>query len=153
MISTAEKDMLDLNVAPTTVAADTVTLQTPVPPHAPVQPVNVEPVAGVAVRVTGVPLATGSEQSVPQPIPGPVTVPVPVPPFTTVSVEVATPVTFEVMRLVAVPVPVPAPATVVRLDADGLLLPLAVRLVVALPGAFTAALMAPWISLPDSARL
>ena len=47
----------------------------------PVQPVNVEPAAGVAVSVTAVPLAKFSLQSAPQAIPAgfEVTVPVPVP--------------------------------------------------------------------------
>jgi hypothetical protein len=44
------------NVAVTEVFALSVTEQAPVPLHAPLQPVKVEPVAGVAVRVTAVPL-------------------------------------------------------------------------------------------------
>ena len=66
--------------------AETVTEQLPVPAHAPLQPVNVEPVAAVAVRVTAVPPATECEQSVPQLIPGPATVPVPEPALLTVRV-------------------------------------------------------------------
>ncbi len=54
--------------------------QVPVPEQPPpLQPVKVEPLAGVAVRVTVVPRATDSEQSVPQFTPRPVTVPEPVP--------------------------------------------------------------------------
>ena len=75
-----------LNVAPTTVFAETATEQPPVPLHAPLQPVNVEPVAAVAVSVTEVPPATECEQSVPQLIPGPETVPVPDPALLTVRV-------------------------------------------------------------------
>jgi hypothetical protein len=152
MISTAE-DVLDSNVALTTVVADTATWQAPVPPHAPVQPVNVEPVAAVAVRVMAVPLAIGSEQSLPQAMPGPVTVPVPVPAFTTVSVEVLASwvvvvcgalVAFEVV-LVAVPVSVAGCVAAARAVSDELLLALAVAL--------TATFISAWISLADSARL
>ena len=42
------------NVAVTPVAAFTVTVQVPVPLHAPLQPAKDEPEAGVAVKVTGV---------------------------------------------------------------------------------------------------
>jgi hypothetical protein len=46
-----------LNVAVTVTAAVTVTVQEPVPEQLPpLQPVKVEPVAGVAVSVTAVPL-------------------------------------------------------------------------------------------------
>ena len=41
-----------MNVAVTVLAAFIVTEQAPVPVQAPLQPVNVEPVDGVAVRVT-----------------------------------------------------------------------------------------------------
>ena len=44
-----------VNVAVTVAAAVNVTLQEPVPVHAPLQLVNVEPVAATAVRVTAVP--------------------------------------------------------------------------------------------------
>jgi hypothetical protein len=44
------------NVAATAVLAARVTEHVPAPEHAPLQPVKVEPVAGVAVRVTAVPL-------------------------------------------------------------------------------------------------
>jgi hypothetical protein len=47
----------------------------------PDQPVSAEPLPGVAVRVTFVPLTRTSEQSLPQLIPVPVTVPPPVPDF------------------------------------------------------------------------
>ena len=71
-------------MAVTVVVAETVTVQAPVPLHAPLQPVNVEPAAGVAVRVTAVPLVTDSTQSAPQLMPGPETVPVPAPALVTV---------------------------------------------------------------------
>ena len=38
-------------------AWDIVTWQVPVPLHAPLQPANLEPLAGLAVKVTTVPLA------------------------------------------------------------------------------------------------
>ena len=46
---------VEANVAVTAVAALIVTTQEPVPRHAPLQPENVEPEAGVAVSVTAVP--------------------------------------------------------------------------------------------------
>jgi hypothetical protein len=45
------------NVAVTVVAALTVTVHLPAPLHPPLHPMNVEPVAAVAVSVTAVPLA------------------------------------------------------------------------------------------------
>jgi hypothetical protein len=78
-----------LNAADTFLAADIVTVQLlDVPEQAPLQPLNVEPLAGVALRVTAVPLAKLAEQVVPQLIPVGwlVTAPVPVPDFVTDSV-------------------------------------------------------------------
>ena len=46
-----------VKLAVTDCAALIVTVQMPVPVHAPLQPPKVEPAAGVAVRVTGVPLS------------------------------------------------------------------------------------------------
>ncbi len=43
-----------MNVAVAALAATMLNTQVPVPEHAPDQPVNVVPVDGVAVRVTGV---------------------------------------------------------------------------------------------------
>ena len=78
-----------MNVAATDVAALIVTVQGPVPVQPPLQPVNVEPAAGVAVKVTAVPLANAAEQVAPQEMPaGAVeTVPVPAPAFVTESVR------------------------------------------------------------------
>ena len=54
----------------TVVAALRVTMQVPVPEQPPpLQPVKVEPAAGVAVRVTVVPLAKLAEQVAPQVMP------------------------------------------------------------------------------------
>ena len=73
------------------VAALSATVQVPVPEQPPpLQPLKVEPAAGVAVKVTPVPLANAAEQVVPHEIPAGllVTVPVPAPPGLTVSVKV-----------------------------------------------------------------
>jgi len=77
-----------LKVAVTEVAAFMVTLQAPVPLQAPLQPANAEPGAGVAAKLTIVPLAKLAEQVAPQEIPAGelVTVPVPVPVSVTVRV-------------------------------------------------------------------
>ena len=58
-----------------------------VPVHAPDHPANTEPVPGVAVSVTGVPLANVALHAVPQLMPDGllVTVPVPVPLLCSVS--------------------------------------------------------------------
>src|SRR5206468_4311239 len=69
-------------VGVTVVAAVTVTTQGAVPLHPPpLQPVNTEPTAGVAVNVTGVSEGYEAEQVAPQSMPAGVlvTVPVPVP--------------------------------------------------------------------------
>ena len=79
-----------LKVAVTVVAAETVTVQAPVPEHPPpLQPVKVEPAAAVAVRVTAVPLVKLAEQVAPQVMPAGelVTVPLPVPAGVTVRVK------------------------------------------------------------------
>ncbi|HSB78889.1 MAG TPA: hypothetical protein VLM91_08885 [Candidatus Methylomirabilis sp.] len=72
----------------TLLAASTVTEHVPVPVHAPLQPVKVEVLAGVAVRVTLVPEVKLALQVLPQLIPAGllVSVPVPVPIFVTVCV-------------------------------------------------------------------
>src|SRR2546426_805216 len=79
-----------VKVAVTVVAAFSVTVQAPLleqPP--PVQPVKVEPAAGVAVSVTAVPAVKLAEQVAPQVIPAgePGTVPLPVPAGVTVRVK------------------------------------------------------------------
>src|SRR6476646_10563789 len=87
---------VELKFALTNVAASMVTLQAPVLLQAPLQPANVEPESGVAVKLTTVPLAKLAEHVVPQEIPEGelATVPVPVPIFATVRVKdvVETPV-------------------------------------------------------------
>jgi LEA14-like dessication related protein len=79
----------ELKFALTDFAASIMTLQPPVPLQAPLQPANVEPESGVAVKLTTVPLAKFAEHVVPQEIPGGelATVPVPVPLFATVRVK------------------------------------------------------------------
>ena len=69
------------NCAVTDFAALIVTAQTPVPVQAPLQPLNSEPLAALAVRVTSAPWSKLAAQVVPQVIPAGelVTVPVPVP--------------------------------------------------------------------------
>jgi hypothetical protein len=63
-------------------------VQVPVPLQPPpLQPENVEPAAGVAVKVTAVPLVNPAEQVLPQemPVGALVTVPLPAPALLTVS--------------------------------------------------------------------
>jgi len=81
----------DANVAVTVVAALITTVQERLPAQPPpLQPVKVEPAAGVAVKVTAVPLANGAEHAAPQAMPAGllVTVPAPAPALLTVSVKV-----------------------------------------------------------------
>src|ERR1700751_3041258 len=76
-----------VNVAVTEASLVNVTLQAPVPVHAPDQPANVEPALGAAVSVTMAPLVKLALHVVPQSIPAGllVTVPAPVPAFCTFS--------------------------------------------------------------------
>jgi hypothetical protein len=75
-----------VNVAVTFCAADIVTAQLFVPVQAPLQPANVEPAAGAAVRVTLVPELKLALHAAPQlmPVGDEVTVPLPVPALPTV---------------------------------------------------------------------
>jgi hypothetical protein len=74
-----------LNVAVTDFTVSIVTKQVPVPEQTPDQPAKVDPLLGVAVSVTWVPLVKLAEQVAPQLTPAgfDVTVPVPVPVFDT----------------------------------------------------------------------
>src|SRR5881628_498365 len=83
--------VMSVNVAVTVVAALRVTVQAPGPEQPPpLQPLKVEPAAGVAVSVTAVPLAKLAVQVAPQLMPAGllVTLPAPVPALETVSVKV-----------------------------------------------------------------
>lgn len=86
--------MLVWNVAVQVALAFKVML--PLVQPAPLQPVNVEPLAGVAVNVTVVPLAYDAKQVLPQLIPAGllVTVPLPVPFNVTVFMTVTPRVNF-----------------------------------------------------------
>jgi hypothetical protein len=77
-----------VNVADTLLAAVIATEQEPVPVHAPLQPENAYPAAGVAVRPTFVPCVNKAEHVPPQEMPAGllVTVPVDAPLVVTVSV-------------------------------------------------------------------
>src|SRR5206468_7389252 len=86
-------DEYSSKLAVTVVAAFSVTAQVPVPEQPPpLHPVNVEPAAGVAVRVTTVPFANDAEHGPPHEMPAGAlaTVPVPAPALLTVSVKVGT---------------------------------------------------------------
>ncbi len=109
-------------VAVTFWAALMVTLQAPVPLQAPPQPLNTDPAAGVAARLTTVPELYGAEQVAPQLMPAGelVTVPDPVPSGPTVNVnsgtKVAVTVVAEFTVTVQVPVPVQAPPQPVKAE-------------------------------------
>ena len=100
-----------MKVAVTLRAADSVTVQMPVPEQPlPLQPLNVEPLAGAAVNVTRVPLSYASLQSEPQEIPDGELVTVPEPLRLTlnryvVGTKVAVVVRAAVMETVQPPVP------------------------------------------------
>src|SRR5437667_5568961 len=100
-------------VAVTVVAAESVIMHEPVPEHPPpLQPVKVEPAAGVAVSVTTVPLAKLAVHVAPQVIPTGelVTVPLPVPALLTVSAKVGrAKVAVTVVAALRVTVQVPVP--------------------------------------------
>jgi len=104
-----------LKVAVTVVAAETVTVQAPVPVHpAPLQPLplKIEPAAGAAVSVTAVPLGKLAAQVAPQvmPVGELVMVPLPVPVLETVRAKVCgvkVAVTVVPAETVTVQAPVP----------------------------------------------
>src|SRR5205809_7819545 len=88
---TVRVEVCTVKVAVTVVAAESVTTHVPAPEQLPpLQPVKVEPAAGVAVSVTAVPLAKLAVQVAPQLIPtgALVTVPLPVPAGLTVRATV-----------------------------------------------------------------
>jgi len=112
-------------VAVTDAAPLIVTVQVPVPVQPPpLQPVKVEPAAGVAVSVTAVPLANEDEHVAPQEMPAGtlVTVPLPAPALDTVSakddcMKVAVTEVAALIVTVQVPVPVhPAPLQPVNVE-------------------------------------
>ena len=98
---------LGAKVAVTDVAAVMLTVQVPVPLHAPDQPENIELAFGAAVSTTLVAYVNDATQALPQlmPVGVEVTVPVPVPAFPTVRV-------YERMLKVAVTVAAAETATV-----------------------------------------
>jgi hypothetical protein len=112
-----------LNVAVAELFAVNVRLQVPVPLQAPDHPLNVEPVAGVAVRVTAVPLLNPALQVVPQlmPVGLLVIVPAPKPALCTVSCTEDT-LNMAVTDVLAVrvaaqgPVPLQAPDQPAKVD-------------------------------------
>src|SRR5258706_3908322 len=117
-----------VNAAPTLAAAFMVTVQAPVPEHAPVQPVKVEPAVGVGVSVTIVPWLKLALQVAPQLMPAGVlaTVPVPVPLRVTLSanggggagplLKFAVAVTAELIVRLQLPVPEQAPLQPVKVE-------------------------------------
>jgi hypothetical protein len=79
ILETARENVMGKNVAETLVFAFIVTVQAPVPLHAPPQPANRQPVAGVAVKLTCVPTPKLALQVAPQLIPDGELVTVPLP--------------------------------------------------------------------------
>jgi hypothetical protein len=114
----------DENVAETLCAAFIVTVQLPVPLHAPPQPAKLDPAAGVAVRLTCVPAAKLAPHVVPQLIPAGALVTVPLPARPTVNVKedggfcenVAETLRTASIITVQLPVPLHAPPQPVKLD-------------------------------------
>ena len=96
-------------VAVTDLSALIVTVHVPPPVHVPLQALKEEPLLGLAVRVTEVPLLKVSEQSVPQLIPVAVTVPSADPALVTVRVKVEEKVAVTEVLALMVPVQVPVP--------------------------------------------
>ena len=107
---------LGAKVAVTDVAAVMLTVQVPVPLHAPDQPENIELAFGAAVSTTLVAYVNDATQALPQlmPVGVEVTVPVPVPAFPTVRVyermlKVAVTVAAAETAMVQAPVPLHPP--------------------------------------------
>jgi len=148
----------------TVVAALSVTVHVPVPVQPPpLQPLNVDPAAGAAVKVTAVPPANAAEHVAPQEMPAGllVTVPLPVPVFEIVSAKVDVRVTVKLSvamfpaasRAVTVSTFTPTwraiPLTVQLVVRVGLLVlkvGLAVGVVMVTPGAVAS------VPLPDTTR-
>jgi hypothetical protein len=110
-------------LAVTDLAASMVTVQVPVPLHAPDHPANVDVPSGLAVNVTSVPAARLAAHVLPQEIPAgdEVTVPLPVPAFATfkpswTTSKFAATDLAEVMVTTQVPVPTQAPDQPVNTD-------------------------------------
>jgi hypothetical protein len=87
VLLTVSENCLRVNVAVTCCTVSVVTMQVPVPVHAPLQPVNVESAAAVAVSVTIVPGANIWLHVVPQSMPAglDVTEPLPLPSLVTTT--------------------------------------------------------------------
>lgn len=118
---------VELKVAVTEVLAFKVTVQVFVPVQPPDHPAKLEPVAGVAVRVTAVPALKLAEHVVPQlmPLGLLVTVPLPVPARVTLKLgcagavpKVAVTVVFAVSLTVQVLVPEHDPPHPVKLEPE-----------------------------------
>ena len=126
---TARLTVDSANEAVRVVAPVMVTLHAPVPEHAPLHPVNVDPLAGDAVNVTLVLFAKLPAQEAPQSIPAGelVMTPLPVPVLLTVTVDdggakVAVTVVAAVTVTAHVPVPVqPPPPQPVKVDPEAAL--------------------------------
>jgi CheY-like chemotaxis protein len=106
-------------------SARKVTEQAPVPVHAPLQPAKLDPLPGLSVKVTTVPLAKFAVQVAPQLMPAGllVTVPVPVPASVTVSGEMIVlnvAVTEAAALIVTEQAPVPVHATLKPANVDPL---------------------------------
>lgn len=89
-----------------------VTLQLPVPVHAPLHPVNDEPDAGAAAKLTVVPALNVEEQEAPQLIPAGTLViePLPVPAVFVVNVNTGTNMAVTAVSVLTATVQVPVPA-------------------------------------------
>jgi hypothetical protein len=102
-----------LKVAVTEVFCVRVTWHEPLPLHAPLHPVNVEPAAGAAVKITAVPWLKFALHNVPQLIPAGllVTDPEPVPPRVKIKLNVGSELNTAVKEVwvVSVTVQVPVP--------------------------------------------